>query len=69
MIERVSVLSKNFPKAGQRVVVWRSNNTWDRGEYSPIYFDGLGAWFMPEGPVPCSSWSEDIDTIIAWGEV
>ena len=39
-----------YPEAGQRVVVVRRNGSWDRSEYAPIYFDGVGAWYLPEGP-------------------
>ncbi len=38
------------PEAGERVAVLRKNGTWDRGELHPLFFDGLPAWFLPEGP-------------------
>lgn len=49
-----------LPEAGKQVAVLRLNGTWDRGECSPIYFDGLPAWYMPEGPAPledCPYWT------------
>ena len=39
-----------FPEAGQQVVALRANKSWDRAEFAPLYFDGLPAWYLPEGP-------------------
>ena len=43
-------VSERHPEAGIQVVVRRVNGTWDRGEIAPMWFDGLGGWYLPEGP-------------------
>lgn len=43
-------VSERLPEPGEQVIARRCNGTWDRAECNPIYFDGLPAWYLPEGP-------------------
>lgn len=43
-------VEERLPEPGVQVIARRANGTWDRAECNPIYFDGLPAWYMPEGP-------------------
>lgn len=55
-----------LPEPGQQVVALRANGSFDRGEISPIWYDGLPGWYMPEGPVTCGSWDDKNPGIVAW---
>lgn len=40
-----------LPEDGVHVFVRRRNKFCERAELSSLYFDGLPAWYLPEGPV------------------
>ena len=40
-----------LPEPGKQVIILRKNGTWDRGECNPIFFEGLPAFYLPEGPL------------------
>ena len=58
------VSEEGLPPHGAPVICKRKNGTVDRGEISALYFDGLPAWYMPEGPV-----MTDDGYIVAWMEI
>ncbi len=41
----------SLPEDGVHVFVRRRNKFCERAELSSLYFDGLPAWYLPEGPV------------------
>jgi len=51
-------VEERLPEPGMQVAALRSNGTWDRASCNPIYFEGLAAWYLPEGPTPCGSWQD-----------
>jgi len=40
----------DLPDAGNFVIVRRDNGIFERSEINSLYFDGLPAWYLPEGP-------------------
>ena len=40
----------SLPEDGVHVFVKRRNKFCERAELSPLYFDGLPAWYLPQGP-------------------
>jgi|SaaInlStandDraft_2_1057019.scaffolds.fasta_scaffold13735_4 hypothetical protein len=50
----------SLPEDGVHVFVRRRDKFCERAELSSLYFDGLPAWYLPEGPVFALGW--DIPT-------
>ena len=48
----------SLPEDGVHVFVKRRNKFCERAELSSLYFDGLPAWYLPEGPTPADT---DVD--------